>query len=192
MPFEDIALFRQIPGFTIIEPSDGQSLYELTRQVYASGKSSYIRTPRKGIEFRYTPEDKIVLGKGIELRDGQNVAIIATGSLMVSGAVAAADALKEKGINATVIDLHTVRPLDTELIEKVASRTGHILVCENGRYAGGIGEMIAGYLAERNPVRMSFLNVGERFGEVGNLKYLSDAFGFTAENIARKAEALLK
>ncbi len=191
MPFEDIALMRQIPGMVIVEPSDAQSLYELTLQVYANGHSSYIRTPRKGICFRYSPEDKIELGKGIELADGKDVAIIATGALMVDAAVEAEKMLAADGIKATVIDLHTIRPLDTELIEKVASRTGHVLVCENGRYAGGIGEMIAGHLAAVNPVKMGFVNVGERFGEVGNLKYLSSAFGFTADNVAQKAKELL-
>ena len=191
MPFEDIALMRQIPGMVIVEPSDAQSLYELTLQVYANGHSSYIRTPRKGICFRYSPEDKIELGKGIELADGKDVAIIATGALMVDAAVEAEKMLAADGIKATVVDLHTIRPLDTELIEKVASRTGHVLVCENGRYAGGIGEMIAGHLAAVNPVKMGFVNVGERFGEVGNLKYLSSVFGFTADNVAQKAKELL-
>ena len=191
MPFEDIALMRQIPGMVIVEPSDAQSLYDLTLQVYANGHSSYIRTPRKGICFRYSPEDKIELGKGIELADGKDVAIIATGALMVDAAVEAEKMLAADGIKATVVDLHTIRPLDTELIEKVASRTGHVLVCENGRYAGGIGEMIAGHLAAVNPVKMGFVNVGERFGEVGNLKYLSSAFGFTADNVAQKAKELL-
>ncbi len=191
MPFEDIALMRQIPGMVIVEPSDAQSLYELTLQVYENGHSSYIRTPRKGICFRYSPEDKIELGKGIELSDGSDVAIIATGALMVDAATEAEKILKGEGINATVIDLHTIRPLDTELIEKAASRTGHVLVCENGRYAGGVGEMIAGHLATVNPVKMGFVNVGERFGEVGNLKYLSSAFGFTADNVAAKARELL-
>ncbi len=191
MPFEDIALMRQIPGMVIVEPSDAQSLYDLTLQVYANGHSSYIRTPRKGICFRYSPEDKIELGKGIELADGKDVAIIATGALMVDAAVEAEKMLATDGIKATVVDLHTIRPLDTELIEKVASRTGHVLVCENGRYAGGIGEMIAGHLAAVNPVKMGFVNVGERFGEVGNLKYLSSAFGFTADNVAQKAKELL-
>ena len=192
MPFEDIALMRQIPGMVIVEPSDGQSLYELTLQAYENGHSSYIRTPRKGICFRYSPDDKIELGKGIELASGEDVAIIATGALMVDAAVEAEKMLSAKGVKATVIDLHTIRPLDTALIEKVASRTGHVIVCENGRYAGGIGEMIAAHLAQTNPVKMGFVNVGERFGEVGNLKYLSDAFGFTAENVAQKAEELIR
>ena len=192
MPFEDIALFRQIPGFVIIEPSDAQSLYSLTLQLYENGASSYTRTPRKGINFRYSPSDEIVLGKGIELADGKDVAIIATGVLMVDAAVAARDILKKKGIDATVVDLHTIRPLDTELVEKVAGRCGHVLVMENGRYAGGVGEMIAGHLARTCPVKMDFISVGERFGEVGNLKYLASSFGFTAENAADKAEGLLR
>lgn len=192
MPFEDIALIRQIPGFVIIEPSDAQSLYDLTWQVYKNGKSSYIRTPRKGINFRYSVDDKIELGKGIELLSGCDVAIIATGAIMVDGAMEAAGILKEKGIDATVIDLHTIRPLDTDLIDKVAKRCGKVLVCENGRYAGGVGEMIAGYLATTNPVKMGFVNVGERFGEVGNLSYLKETFGFTGKNIAQKAEELIK
>ncbi len=192
MPFEDIALFRQIPSFVIIEPSDAQSLYDLTWQVYKSGQNAYIRTPRKGINFRYTLDDKIELGKGIELRSGEDVAIIATGIVMVDEALAAADLLAQKGIKATVVDLHTIRPLDTALIEKVAARTKHVLVCENARYAGGVGEMISYHLAQTNPVKMGFVNVGERFGEVGNLSYLKSAFGFTAENIASKAEELIK
>lgn len=192
MPFEDIALFRQIPSFVIIEPSDAQSLYDLTWQVYKSGQNAYIRTPRKGINFRYTLDDKIELGKGIELRSGEDVAIIATGIVMVDEALAAADLLAQKGIKATVVDLHTIRPLDTALIEKVAARTKHVLVCENARYAGGVGERISYHLAQTNPVKMGFVNVGERFGEVGNLSYLKSAFGFTAENIASKAEELIK
>jgi len=91
-----------------------------------------------------------------------------------------------------LIDLHTIRPLDTELIEQYASKTGKLLVCENGRYAGGIGEAIAGHLARVNPTKMDFVNVGEQYGEVGKLDYLQKVFGFTAENIAAKAEALVK
>ena len=192
MPFEDIALMRQIPGLSIVEPSDAQSLYSLTRQVYESGASAYIRTPRKGICFRYSPEDEIVLGKGVELADGKDVAIVATGVLMVDAALSARDILLKKGIDATVIDLHTIRPLDTELIEKAARRCGCMLVMENGRYPGGTGEMIAAHLARTVPVRMDFMNVGERFGEVGNLQYLAQSFGFTAEAAAEKAESIAR
>lgn len=192
MPFEDIALFREIPSFVIVEPSDAQSLYSLTWQVYESGHNAYIRTPRKGINYRYSVDDKIELGKAIELESGDDVAIIATGIVMVDAALEASRLLREKGIKATVIDLHTIKPLDTEILDRVSRKTGHIVVCENGRYAGGVGEAIASYLSQTNPTKMAFVNVGERFGEVGNLNYLKNAFGFTGENIAHKAEELLK
>lgn len=192
MPFEDIALFRQIPDFIVLEPSDGESLYALTKQVYEKRKNSYIRTPRKGVAFRYDGGMKFEIGKGIELKDGQDVAIIATGAVMVDNAMEAYEILKKDGINATVIDLHTIKPLDTDLILKVAERTGHVIVCENGRYAGGVGEGIAAFLARNYPVKMDFMCVGERFGEVGNLSYLKDAFGFTGEHLASMCKELIK
>lgn len=192
MPFEDIALIRQIPGVTIIDPSDAQSCYELMRQAYDLNKSSYTRAARKGASHRYPVGTKITLGKGIELAKGEDVAIIATGEVMVNAAEKAVEALAKKGIKATLVDLHTIRPLDYELITKVAKRCKRVLVCENGRYAGGVGEAIAGFLVKENPVPMDFVSVGEQFGEVGKLDYLAKVFGFTAENIEQKAEALAK
>lgn len=191
MPFEDIALFRQIPGFNIIEPSDATSLYSLTQQLYAAKKASYIRTPRKGISFRYTADDTIELGKAKVLREGSDVTIVATGVIMVDTALAAADALAAEGIKAAVIDLHTIRPLDTQTIESYAQRTGHVVVCENGRYPGGTGEMIARHLAMTCPVKMDFMCVGDEFGQVGSLAYLKSAYGFTPEILADKVRKLL-
>jgi len=192
MPFEDIALMRQIPDLIIIDPSDGQSCYELIRQAYESGHSSYIRVGRRGITHRYPVGTKIELGKGIVLTEGDDVAIIAEGETLVNEAVKAVEILKEKGIKATLVDMHTIKPLDIELIEKLAKKTGRILVCENGRYAGGLGEAVAGHLAKVNPTKMDFVSVGEKFGEVGNLSYLIKAFNFSAEDIATKAEALVR
>lgn len=192
MPFEDIALMRQIPDLIVLDPSDAQSCYELIRQAYESGHSSYLRVARRGVTHRYPVGTKIELGKGIVLSEGSDVGIIATGEVMVTEAQKAIEILAGKGIKATLVDLHTIKPLDTALIEKVAKSTGKILVCENGRYAGGVGEAVAAHLAKTNPVRMDFVNVGERFGEVGNLKYLVGTYHFTAEDIAAKAEALAK
>ena len=192
MPFEDIALMRQVPGVTIIDPSDTQSCYELMRQAYDLNKTSYTRAARKGASHRYPVGTKIELGKGIVLNEGDDVGIFATGEVMVDAAEKALPLLKEKGINATLVDLHTIRPLDYALVDHVAKRCKRILVCENGRYAGGVGEEIAGYLVKTNPVPMDFVNVGEQFGEVGKLDYLAKVFGFTAENIAKKAEDLVR
>lgn len=192
MPFEDIALFRQVPDFIVYEPSDDYSLYTLLQQVHKSGKPSYVRVPRKGIDHRYTENDTITLGKGVELASGEDVAIIALGAVMVNCAMEAKDILEAKGVKATVVDLLTIKPMDTDLIEKVAARCGNLLVCENGRYAGGIGEAIAAHMAKVNPVKMNFVNVGERYGEVGNLSYLKEAFGFTGEKVAEAALELVK
>ena len=192
MPFEDIALMRQIPNMVIVEPSDDYSLYALTQEVYKNNRLSYIRTPRKGVVRRYSEDTEIKIGKAIELASGEDVAIIALGALMVDESLKAKELLDKKGIKATVIDLLSIKPFDEELILKVAKKTGHVLVCENGRYAGGVGEGIAAFLSKTYPVKMDFVSVGERYGEVGNLAYLKEAFGFTAENIAIKAENLLK
>lgn len=192
MPFEDISMMRQIPDLIVYEPSDAQSTYELIQQVYKTGKSSYLRTARSGVTHRYPVGTKIELGKGIVLCEGDDLAIFATGEVMVNEAVKAVELLKQKGISATLVDLHTIKPLDTELVEKLAKKTGHILVCENGRYAGGVGEAIAAHLAKTNPTKMDFVNVGERFGEVGKLNYLLESFKFRDVDIAAKAEALIK
>lgn len=192
MPFEDIALMREVPGIYVIEPSDAQSLYELTRQAYATGKSSYTRVPRKGATHRYPVGTKFELGKGIVLHEGFDLAIVATGEVMVNAATKAVETLEASGVHPMLIDLHTIKPLDTELLEKAAKQCGRMLVCENGRYAGGVGEGIAAHLARTCPTKMDFLNVGERYGEVGKLPYLAQAFGFTPERIVELAEGLLK
>ena len=166
MPFEDIALMRQIPGFTIYEPSDAMSMYSLIVQAYKLGKPSYLRAPRKGIIHRYGADEEIMLGKAITAREGSDITIIATGAYLVDQALKAAEALSDKGCSARVLDLHTIMPFDTEAIEKAARETGI-------------------------PVRAGFINVGDRFGEVGSLEYLASAFGFTAGDIEKKALSLL-
>lgn len=191
MPFEDIALMRQIPGLVVFEPSDIFSCYSLIKQAYDSCGSSYLRVGRNGSSLRYDSQTDIELGKGIVLREGDDLAIIATGEIMVAEAEKAVEMLNAKNYSVFIVDLHTIKPLDTALIEKIARKTGRILVCENGRYAGGVGEAVAGFLAKTYPVRMDYVNVGERFGEVGDLQYLKDSFCFNASDIARKAEALI-
>lgn len=191
MPFEDIALMRQIPDLIVLDPSDAQSCYDLLMQAYESKHSVYIRMRRKGVTHRYQPGE-VVLGKANILTRGKDLAIVACGETMVEQAEKAVKLLKKDGIKATLVDLGTIKPLDTETIDKVAKKCGKILVCENGRYAGGVGEAIAAHVVKKNPVKMDFVCVGERFGEVGKLDYLLKAFNFTAEDIAAKAKALVR
>ncbi len=191
MPLEDVGLMRLIPDLIVLDPSDAQSCYDLTVQAYESGHSSYTRLRRKGVTHRYAP-GQVKLGKGNILAEGKDLAIIASDEVIVNEAEKAVALLKTKGISATLVDMHTVKPLDTELIEKLSARTGRILVCENARYAGGLGEAVAAHLAKTCPAKMDFVCVGEKFGEVGKLDYLLKAFNLTAEDIAAKAEALAK
>ena len=191
MPLEDVGLMRLIPDLIVLDPSDAQSCYDLTVQAYESGHSSYTRLRRKGVTHRYAP-GQVKLGKGNILAEGKDLAIIASDEVIVNEAEKAVALLKTKGISATLVDMHTVKPLDTELIEKLSAQTGRILVCENARYAGGLGEAVAAHLAKTCPAKMDFVCVGEKFGEVGKLDYLLKAFNLTAEDIAAKAEALAK
>jgi transketolase len=191
MPLEDVGLMRLIPDLIILDPSDAQSCYDLTVQAYESGHSSYTRLRRKGVTHRYAP-GQVKLGKGNILAEGKDLAIIASDEVIVNEAEKAVALLKTKGISSTLVDMHPVKPLDTELIEKHAAQTGRILVCENARYAGGLGEAVAAHLAKTCPAKMDFVCVGEKFGEVGKLDYLLKAFNLTAEDIAAKAEALAK
>lgn len=191
MPFEDIALMRQIPDLVIIEPSDAQSCYELIRQAYDSKKSSYLRVGRNGVTHRYSTDATIELGKGIVLKEGSDITIIATGELLVNEAIKASKELIKDGVSAEIIDIHTIKPLDTDLILKSAKKTGKVLVCENGRLAGGIGEAISRYLSKEFPVVMDFLGVDEKWGEVGDLEYLKGVYGMTCSNIISKVRLLL-
>ncbi len=191
MPFEDVGMMRLIPDLIILDPSDTQSCYELTLQAFESGHCSYTRLRRKGASHRYAP-GQVKLGKGNVLADGKDLAIIASDEVIVNEAEKAVEMLSKKGIKATLVDMHTVKPLDTELLEKVSKETGHVLVCENARYAGGLGEAVAAHLAKTYPAKMDFVCVDERFGEVGNLAYLMKTFNLTAEDMVAKAEALLK
>ena len=191
MPFEDIALMRQVPNSVIINPSDGMSCYKLTKQLYENDVLSYTRIRRKGITHRYDDKTEIKLGKGIVLEEGKDVGIIACGEVMVDLASEAVKELQKEGIKPTLVDLHTIRPLDTDLIDKLAKECGRILVCENGRYCGGLGEEISYYLSKTNPVKMDYINVGDRFGEVGDLEYLKNSFGFTKENVKKTVYRLL-
>ncbi len=192
MPFEDIGLMRQVPNIVIIEPSDLYSAYQLIKQIYQKDSPSYIRLPRKTNYLRYDDSTKVELGKGIEIESGEDIAIVASGMHMVHEAEKAVAMLKEKNINATLIDLHTIKPLDKDIIDKAAKRCKKMIVCENSRYTGGVGEMISNYIVQSNPIPMSFVNVGDVYGEVGDKAYLAEKFGLTAENIVKKVMELIK
>jgi transketolase len=192
MPFEDTGLMRCIPNLVIFEPCDSVSLKKLVKQATEHKGSTYMRLQRKGKYTLYSEKDEITLGKGNVLKEGKDLTIIASGFVMVPEALEAAELLKAEGIDAAVIDMHTVKPLDRDLVVESAKKTGAILVCENHQKKGGLFSAVSECLGEEYPTPVAAVAVEDQFGQVGTLDYLKEAYGFTKENIAEKAKALIK
>jgi transketolase len=191
MSFEDIGLMRTIPGITIYEPSDPVSLKALLRQAAYKPGCCYLRLHRKPIVPIYAEDESFELGKGKVIADGTDLAIIATGAVLVPEALAAAEALESEGISVAVIDMHTIKPIDEELIVKYARKCGAIITCENHQVRNGLGSAVAEVLVEQAPAPMARIGSQDQFGEVGEMDYLKQRFGMNAEMIAAQARALL-
>ncbi len=191
MPFCDMTLTRVIPNLVVIDPSDTVSVYKLTRLVYEHKGCVYMRMHRKGAMTIYDESQPFEIGKGIVIKDGKDAAIIANGMVMVSEAIKAEKILAAEGIDAAVIDMHTIKPLDEELVLKYAKRTGAIVTCENGQRIGGLGGAVCEFLSETHPTLVSRVGVHDEFGEVGTQDYLQKRFGLTAEEIVKSVKELL-
>ncbi|MGI5848018.1 MAG: transketolase family protein [Candidatus Cryptobacteroides sp.] len=192
MPFEDAGIMRNIPGLVVFEPSDPISLKKLIEKSAYYRGCTYMRLHRKPVEEIYAKDEEFELGKGKVLREGGDVSIIATGAIMVSQALKAAQLLVSEGIEATVIDMHTIKPIDKELVLKYARKTGAIVTCENHQIVNGLGSAVAEVLSENYPVKLKRIGVNEQFGEVGTLEELIARFRFTPEDIASDVKQFLK
>lgn len=192
MALEDVALMRTVPDLVVYEPSDAYSLYSLIREVYKNKKSSYLRLPRKGISFRYSENDTFKIGKAKVVKEGGDIAIFALGQLMMDEATKAAEVLeKEHNLSVTLVDLLSIKPLDEQTIIKYARKTKRVVVCENARQAGGVGEAIATMLLKNGiKVKAGFVNAGDVFGEVGKLDYLKTQFNLDSASIVSTALSL--
>ena len=188
--FEDIALMRTIPGMTVINPSDAVSAKKLLRQAVAMDGPCYVRLGRAAVPVYYKEEDDIVLGRGNQIRDGKDVSIIATG-IMVPDAVEAAQKLAEEGIDARVIDIHTIKPIDEEIIIKAAKDTGAIVTAEEHSVIGGLGEAVAQVVVKNCPVKMAMVGQQDVFGESGKPDELREKYGMTAEDIVKAVKGLV-
>ena len=189
--FEDMALMRTIPGMTVISPSDAPSAKKLIRQAVAMDGPCYIRLGRAAVPVFYGDDDDIQLGKGNLIRDGKDLTIIATG-IMVSAAAEAAERLSEQGIQARVIDIHTIKPIDEEIILKAAAETGRIVTAEEHSVIGGLGDATAHVLATGCPVPMAMVGQQDTFGESGKPDQLLKKYGMTADDIVAAAVGLMK
>ena len=191
MPFEDLGLMRTIPGLTIIEPSDPVSCAAFTRLAAETYGCFYLRLPRKAAPCLYAAEENFRIGKAKTLRKGKDLCFVALGSLMVGSALAAAETLAAEGIQASVLDVLSLKPLDAEAVLGEAESTGRIISAENHQIAGGLGSAVAEILAESG-IRCKFKRVGIRdeFGQVGTQDWLAAHYGLTAADLVRTAKAL--
>jgi transketolase len=192
MSFEDTGLMRNIPDLIVFEPCDPVSLKELMRQSASHHWCTYMRLPRKECEIIYNERDQFQLGRGNVLIDGKDVAIFASGSVSVTEALRSADMLRKENIEAAVIDIHTIKPLDADLVLKYAEKTNAIITCENHQIYNGLGSAVAEVLSESRPTLMKRIGVRDQFGEVGDLAYLQERYGITAREITVQAKLLMK
>lgn len=181
---EDIALMRTIPGMVILNPCDHYEMKAAVRAAAEYKGPCYIRLGRLAVEsVNHNDEYRFELGRGITLREGTDITVAATG-LMVQEAVKAADALKAEGISVEVLDIHTVKPLDEELILKSAEKTGRVVTVEEHNIIGGLGEAVCAVLSEKRPTPVTRIGVNDVFGHSGPAVDLLKEFGLSAEHIA--------
>ncbi|MDR0885321.1 MAG: transketolase family protein [Clostridiales Family XIII bacterium] len=191
MPFEDMALYRAVPEATVLEVTDAAMFRALIKLTKDRPGLNYIRTTRKNYPTVYSADHAFEIGKAETLTEGNDVAIFAIG-LMVGEALKAAATLKEKGINARVIDAFTIKPLDLETLKKAAEETKAIVTTENHNIIGGLGDAVLGGLSELGiAAKVKKHGVQDRFGSVGDQKYLQEFYGLTAEKIVETVEAVL-
>ncbi|MDR0569202.1 MAG: transketolase family protein [Spirochaetaceae bacterium] len=192
MPFEDLALMRAIPKLTVIEPSDPVSCAALVKASVELYGCVYIRIPRKAVPYLYPPGETFEFGKAKVLKPGKDACIIALGSLMANNALKAREILAGQGIDAGVVDVLTLKPIDRQLIFEQASKARCAVSAENHQISGGLGSAVAEILAEGG-FKGKFARVGIRdeFGEVGTQDYLTKRFGLDAETLASQVKKLL-
>ena len=185
---EDLAVFRTLPNVVVLHPCDDVSTRELTKQLASTTSPSYMRTARNKTPVMYddAEDGTIVIGKGIELMEGSDVAIIACG-VMVSESIKAAQALEAEGISVSVIDMHTLKPLDGALIDSLVARCGALVTAEDHNIIGGLGSAVAEHLVANTYAPLEMVGVPDRFGESGQADEMLDLMNISAPYIADAA-----
>lgn len=189
---EDLALMREIPGMIVINPSDDIEAKAAVKAAYEHVGPVYLRFGRLAVPvINDTPDYKFEIGKGTVLKEGTDVTIFATG-LEVSESLEAAKCLEADGISAEVINIHTIKPLDEELVIASASRTGRVVTVEEHSVIGGLGSAVAEVLCEKAPTKLLRIGVNDTFGESGPALELIHKYGLDAEGIYRKVKDFVK
>ena len=184
---EDFALMRSIPGMTVICPADDVEAKAAVRAAYEMEGPVYLRFGRLAVPVFHDESYKFVIGKGEVIAEGSDVAIIANG-LLVYEAIKAAEELKEAGINAMVINMPTIKPLDEELVIAAAKKCGKVITCEEHSVIGGLGEAVCSCLSEKCPTPVKRIGVNDEFGHSGPAGALLEQFGLCAANIVKVAK----
>ena len=187
MPFEDMAMYRALPGATVVDVTDTAQLENIFPQLVKREGVKYLRVNRKNNDLVYEAGSEFEIGKGVVLREGKDATIVACG-FMVGRALKAAEELEKKGISAAVIDMFTVKPLDEALVIEYAKKTGCVVTAENHNKIGGLTSAVSECLSENCPVVMGHVAVEDEYGEVGPVDYLAERFGLTAEHIVEVVE----
>jgi len=188
---EDISLMRSLPNMTVVVPADGVSTRKMVQNLYQMEGPAYLRLGRPAVPILYKEEDHIEIGKGNLLREGNDAAIIACG-IMVAKVLQAADELAASGIQVAVADMHTIKPLDQELVLKLARQTGAVLTVEEHSVIGGLGSAVCETVSEHFPVPVLRMGIADAFGQSGTPDNLLEHYGLTVDNIARNIHKLLE
>ena len=191
MAIEDVALACALPGFTVIVPADAASTAAATKAMIERDGPVFLRCGRPKVPVIYEDESRFHVGRANELREGDDVTLIANG-IMVAMALDAAETLSDEGVQARVLDMHTVKPVDAEAIERAANETRGIVVAEEHLAYGGLGATVAMVVTERRPTRMAFVDVGDVYATSGTPDELLVQFGLTPAAIVDQARRVLK
>ena len=182
---EDLAIYRTLPNVVVMHPCDDVSTRELTMQLPELGKPSYMRTARNKTPVMYDGREKeIKIGKGMVLREVSDAVIIACG-VMVSESLKAAEELTKNGISVTVVDMHTLKPLDTDLIKSLVEKCGVVITAEDHNVIGGLGGAVAEYLSSNCPAPLEMVGVKDRFGESGQSDEMLDLLEISSPYIVQ-------
>ena len=188
---EDIALMRTIPGMVVINPSDDVEAKAAVRAAYEHNGPVYLRFGRLAVPvINDRPDYKFELGKGVTLREGKDVAVIATG-LPVNNCLEAAEKLAKDGINAKVINIHTIKPLDEDIVIAAAQECGKVVTVEEHSVIGGLGSAVCDVLSEKAPTRVLKIGINDVFGESGPALELLKKYGLDADSIYEKIKAFV-
>ena len=187
---EDYALMRSLPGMVVMSPADNVECIAMVKAAYEYVGPVYIRTGRSAVPVFHGEDFKFEIGKGEVVREGGDIAIIANG-LMVYEAMKAGEALAEQGINAMIINMATIKPLDEELVLAAAKKCGKVITCEEHSVIGGLGEAVCALLSEKLPTPVKRIGMNDEFGRSGPAGELLQHYGLCAENIVSVTKAFL-